>query len=51
MMVAQVRVEGGNSRVEKRSGALTSITLFNMKLGSFRFNRYRSTGSIRSHCS
>jgi len=42
------RKGGGNPRVEKRSGASTSITLFSMKLGSFRSSRYRSTGSIRS---
>jgi hypothetical protein len=50
-VISQGKKGGGTLRIEKRSGASTSITLFSVKLGSFRSSSYRSTGSIRSHCS
>lgn len=50
-LVSQGKKGGVTPRVEKRSGASTSITLFNMKLGSLRASRYCNTGSTLSHCS
>jgi len=50
-VISQGKKGGGTLRIEKRSDASTSTTLFSMKLGSFRSSRYRNTGSIRSHCS